>query len=315
MEPDAKYTLVGTSVLVLLALITATLLWLLAAGQRHEVESYRIYFMRQSLEGLQVRSDVRMKGIRVGAVTGFSFSKRRPGAVEVVIGVDPSTPVRQTTQAVVDRNLVTGLATIRLLNPDETSPLAVEAPPGEPDVVIAEGASQLQEITDTISSFAQTADETMKKINAILSPQNRAALVETLGHLRSIAGKVDGLASQLDTTLAATGQVAQSLRATSDGLRGDVHRLADRYDSLGAQTTASLREVQGTVGKLGADVSQLSARTDVLLTDSDVELRLTGQQLRATADALSATARRYDDPRALLFGPSPDSLGPGEGAR
>ena len=54
------------------------------------MQRYTIYFERQSLEGLQVRSDVRMKGIRVGAVTGFSFSAQRPGTVEVVIGIDPA---------------------------------------------------------------------------------------------------------------------------------------------------------------------------------------------------------------------------------
>jgi phospholipid/cholesterol/gamma-HCH transport system ATP-binding protein len=45
--------------------------WLASASRGTDVQRYTIYFARQSLEGLQVRSDVRMKGIRVGAVTGF----------------------------------------------------------------------------------------------------------------------------------------------------------------------------------------------------------------------------------------------------
>jgi hypothetical protein len=44
-------------------------------------------------------------------------------------------------------------------------------------------------------------------------------------------------------------------------------------------------------------------------------LRLTAQQLRSAADALGTTARRFGDPRAVLFGPSQASLGPGEERR
>ena len=122
MEPEAKYTLVGGSVLVLLALLVGAVAWLASASRGTDVQRYTIYFARQSLEGLQVRSDVRMRGIRVGAVTGFSFAEQRPGTVEVGIGIDPATPVKESTRAIVDRNLITGLATIRLQNLKEDSP-------------------------------------------------------------------------------------------------------------------------------------------------------------------------------------------------
>ena len=142
MEPEARYTLVGTSVLILLALLTAAVVWLVASGQGKDVQTYKIYFAKQSLEGLQNRSDVKMRGIRVGTVTHISFSTRRQGTVEVVVAVAPTTPVRESTQAVVDRNLITGLATIRLVNLTEDSPPLNGPPPGEDEAVIAEGASR-----------------------------------------------------------------------------------------------------------------------------------------------------------------------------
>ena len=99
MEPEAKYTLVGGSVLVLLALLVAAVAWLASASRGVDVHALHDLLPRQSLEGLQVRSDVRMKGIRVGAVTGFSFASQRPGTVEVAVGIDPGAPVRQSTRA------------------------------------------------------------------------------------------------------------------------------------------------------------------------------------------------------------------------
>ena len=93
MEPEAKYTLVGMAVVVLVALLVGALVWLRSTGGEGD-RMYKIYFSRHSLEGLQVRSDVKMLGIRVGSVTGFRISPRRPGTVEVLIRVDETAPVR-----------------------------------------------------------------------------------------------------------------------------------------------------------------------------------------------------------------------------
>jgi phospholipid/cholesterol/gamma-HCH transport system substrate-binding protein len=315
MEPDARYKLVGTSVLVLVLMVAAAVVWLVASGQRRDVQSYKIYFARQSLEGLQVRSDVRMKGIRIGAVTGFSFSKSRPGTVEVVVGVNPSTPVRESTRAVVDRNLITGLASVRLLNLAEDSPLLQEPDDGSSDRVIAEGESQLQVLSDTVSELAQRTDETMRRINGTLSDANQAALSETLTNLRTLSKSTVGVVQRLDGTLVALGGTVRALKSTAESAGKDVHRLADRYDDLGLQTTASIRDITGTVKQMGSDISKISGRTEVLLTNTDLEIARSTQQLRVAAEALGTTARRFNDPRAALFGPSESSLGPGEARR
>src|SRR5258706_8975334 len=110
-------------------------------GQGNDVP-FKIYFARQSLEGLQIRSDVTMKGIKVGAVTGFRISSRRPGTVEVVVRVDATAPILQSTQATVERHLLTGIASIRLVNGDESSPPLRAGQPDEPHPLIAEGDSE-----------------------------------------------------------------------------------------------------------------------------------------------------------------------------
>jgi phospholipid/cholesterol/gamma-HCH transport system substrate-binding protein len=173
MESEAKYTLVGAAVLILLALAAATVVWLRSSGEGAGAQQFKIYFEQQSLEGLELRSYVTMRGIRVGSVTGFRFSSSRPGAVEVFISVDPSAPVRQNTQAIVERHLVTGLASVRLVNPNEDSPLLEATPPGEPYPVIAEGESTIQAVSDTVTQLARRADDTMQRVNEVLSPENR----------------------------------------------------------------------------------------------------------------------------------------------
>jgi phospholipid/cholesterol/gamma-HCH transport system substrate-binding protein len=312
MEPEAKYTLVGGTVLVLVALLVGAVAWLASASRGADVQRYTVYFARQSLEGLQVRSDVRMKGIRVGAVTGFSFAADRPGTVVVAIGIDPSTPVKDSTRAIVDRNLITGLATIRLQNLTEDSLPIARPAPGRPDPVIAEGASQLQHFSETANELAMRADETMRRINTTLSNENQVALAETLVSLRNLARTTEATITRADTTLASIARTSDRLGAATEGFGRDVHRLADRYDTLGSEATTTLRDVSTAMRQISGEVSQLSRNAESLIVDSDVEVRQTSQQLRGTADAVSVAARKIRDPRSAFFGPGEASLGPGE---
>ena len=311
MEPEAKYTLVGGAVLALVALLVAAVAWLASATRGVDVQRYTIYFARQSLEGLQVRSDVRMKGIRVGAVTGFSFADR-PGTVVVTIEIDPATPVKDSTRAIVDRNLITGLATIRLQNLNEESLPIARPGPGRPDPVIAEGASQLQQFGETANELAMRADETMRRINLTLSNENQAVLAETLVSLRNLAQKAEGAVVRADAALLSVSRTADAVTVATGGLSRDVHRLADRYDTLGVEAGATLREASESMRRISGDVDRLSRQAENLLADSNAEVRLTAQQLRGTADAVGNAARSFRDPRATLFGPGEASLGPGE---
>ena len=308
MEPEARYALVGTAVLVLVALLVGAVLWLRGTGEELDDRRYKIYFERQSLEGLQVRSDVKMKGIRVGTVNGFRISAWRPGTVEVFIRVDGTTPVRQSTQAVVERHLITGIASILLVNVSEDSPPLTQAPQGEVYPVIAEGESQIQQVSESIQQLAQRAGDTMQRINAVLSPQNERALAEVLQNLQRISANAE-------RSLGAAGGAADEVRALARELRAETARLAARYDALGEESGVAVREVAASMRQLSADATRTLQRVDALLASGDVELRVTARELRATADSLGALARRFNDPRSILFGPPEGALGPGEGRR
>jgi len=315
MEPEAKYTVVGTAVLILLAAIAVAAVWLKSTGGQRDNVPYKIYFARQSLEGLQIRSDVKMKGITIGAVTGFRISARRPGTVEVLVRVDGTAPIRQSTRADVERHLLTGIASIRLVNSSEDSPPLAAVQPDEQYPVIPEGESEYQQFSESIAQMASRADDTLRRLNRTLSDENQEALREILISLRRISANVDRSLASLDRTAAAAGLAADEVRAMSSGIAGDARKLAARYDTLGEESTAVVRELAASIRQIGSDVARLSTRTDTLLADGNTELRVTARELRDTADALGTAARRFYDPGKVLFGPARGSMGPGETAR
>ena len=315
MEPEAKYTIVGATVMILIGLLAAAVVWLRSSGEGADARQYKIYFERQSLEGLELRSYVTMRGIRVGSVTGFRFSSRQPGAVEVFITVDPATPIRESTRATVERHLVTGLASVRLENATEDSPLLTRKPEDEPYPLIAEGESSIQQVSETLTQLAQRADQTMQRLNETLSPENRAAITELLDNLRRLSRQADATLKKVDTALVSFGGAADEVRALARSVAGDSRKLAGRFDQVGAEARMSLREVNEAVSKMSADVERLSQRADALLGSGDEELRATAQALRSAADSVGAAAGRLRDPRQVIFGPAEGGLGPGEGAR
>lgn len=315
MEPEAKYTLVGSAVLILLALLAASIVWLRSTGEGADASRYTIHFERQSLEGLEPRSNVTMRGMRVGSVSGFRFSSQRAGVVEVFITVDPTTPVRQSTRATVQRHLVTGLATIRLTNETEESPLLARSLPGEPHPLIAEGESPLQHVSETLTQLVDRADETLERVNATLSPENQAALAEVLDNLRRVSQRADGTFAKADAALGSLGKAADEVRALAASLAGDARKLTARYDAFGSDASVSAREIADAARKMSADVERLSQRADALLSTGNDELRITAQALRSAADSVGAAAGRLRDPRQVILGPAEGGLGPGEGAQ
>jgi hypothetical protein len=76
-----------------------------------------------------------------------------------------------------------------------------------------------------------------------------------------------------------------------------------------------MKELALAIRQMRADVARLASQMDGVLSDGNIDFRLTAQELRATADALGVAARRFSEPGRILFGPANSSLGPGESAR
>jgi phospholipid/cholesterol/gamma-HCH transport system substrate-binding protein len=223
--------------------------------------------------------------------------------------------VRQSTRAVVERHLVTGIASILLINLTEDSPPLKEVPQGEVYPVIAEGESQIMQVSESIQELARRATETMQRINATLAPENQRAFAALLDNLNRLSYNADRSMAGLEQTLASMAAAAEDVRALSRGLGEDASRLAARYDKLGEEAIVAAREASAAMRQMSAEVARISQRVDALLASGDVELRVTAQELRATADSLGAVARRLNDPRSVLWGPPEGGLGPGEATR
>ena len=326
MEPEARYTFVGAALLALVVLASMSFVWLSRSGVASEFRFYTVYFERQSLEGLQIGSDVNMKGIKVGRVESFALDRGNINRVKVKVRVARRTPVSTNTAAVIGRNLLTGIARIDLQTPGAPGPELEEVRDDEDYPVIAEGSSNLDQIAKTANHLVASADATLASVGRFLDDDNRKNFTEALAGIRDLAAGLNKRLDSIDRTTLALSDTARSFQKSSEAIAGVAERTGAQIVPVTREAEVALRdsqvtmkEMQGALRDLASatrrlerDASSLAQRADTAVDIGTQELRATAQQLRSSMETLSRTADRLQDPRAALLGPGERQLGPGE---
>jgi phospholipid/cholesterol/gamma-HCH transport system substrate-binding protein len=314
MEPDARHAWVGLAVLALGALLAAGLYWLSGAEQ-HEVKRYTVYFEKQSLEGLQINSDVRMRGITVGKVVDYAIMPGEANRVWVVLEVDARTPVLEGAEAVITRNLVTQLAAVDLDNPVQGGGPLVAVPQGEVYPVIREGVPQITRVADTLEELATSSQEVVVRLNTLLSDQNQQAFAGALSNLDGLTGELRGIGPELSTTLASARQAAERLDTVGAEADQVLKAAGARLDRTAAEADMTLAAARETLRIVDSEIQGMAVQLKLSADLGVQEIQATAQSLRLAGDALQETGRALSDPGRLLYGPSAAELGPGEEGR
>ena len=312
METEGRYTLVGTMVVVVVALMSLAIVWLAGAADQIAYQTYTIYFKQQSLDGLAVGSPVKMRGIKVGVVDSYRFVKDDDKAVSVTARISEGVPVHTGAEAYIKRNLVTGIATIEINNGPSEAALLVDAPNGESHPVIAEGRSDIDKVATAVSQLAVNGAQVLEKMNTLLSDENQRAFSSTLANL-------DELSSHLAANKHSLEDVVQGIRDASDEFRfagASISQAATRAEGsivgVGRNADAALKEAVVAMNKLQLDANLITNRVQQLAETGTLELTNVSREVRTGADSLTTAGKRLSDPRAILFGPGEQQLGPGE---
>jgi phospholipid/cholesterol/gamma-HCH transport system substrate-binding protein len=312
MEPEGRYTLVGTLVLAAIALMTLAVLWLAGAADTIAYQTYTIYFKRQSLDGLAVGSPVKMRGIKVGVVDGYRFANNQEEAVAVTARIDTGVPVHAGAEAYIKRNLVTGIAAIEINNGPVDGPLLDVVPKGERYPVIAEGRSDIDKVATAVTRLAENGAQVVERMNTLLSDENQRAISQTLANLNELSAHLAANKQSLDA-------VVQGIRDASDEFRfagASMSQAATRAEGsivgVGNNAEVALKEARVAMEKLQRDASLIAGQIQQLTETSTLELTGVSRDVRTSADTLTTAGQRLSNPRAILFGPGQKQLGPGE---
>ncbi len=323
MESDTRYVWVGAAMLALAAVLAVGLYWLGGGGGGHASQRYVVYFKNQSLEGLQINSDVRMQGIKVGKVLDYVIQPNQAKTVRVVLELDARAPVLEGAEAVVSRNLVTGLAAIDIDNVWKGGTPLTYVPEGEEYPLIDEGVPDMARFQRNLEGIGSATQEALGRVNTLLSDDNQRALAVSLDNLAALSGELRADARALTPRLAATLDATRAAAERVDALSGELAPLAReggqvlartgaRLDALADDAGATLRETRATLKTIdqGFEAMRMDLRLSVDLGTQEVQSA--ARALRVASDTLQASGREFADPGRLLHGPHKAELGPGE---
>jgi paraquat-inducible protein B len=337
MEPRAVYVRVGLLIIGIVAAVAGLVLFL--GGQ--QIRNGRLFesYFKESVQGLEVGSSVKYRGVSVGQVTEIGLvnavyahagmSDPRNDLFNLVLvrykidlaRVGPNVETEQAIKAGLRAKLasqgITGLSYIELDFVDPARYPVLHVPwtplgdyiPSIPStfVQVQDAAQQLLAKLDSINfeglveSLGGLADEVRVDL---ASGDLHALISETTATVRDLHAALQaldpkGLASDLSGAAKGLRQLTDSKE--THGLLVSAAAAAERLSAAAAKLPALLATSNEAVGGVNNSLADLEAQLIPILRDTRAAL----QNLRDTTEAL----RRY--PAGVLFGGPPPRQEPG----
>ncbi len=315
MESQAKYLFVGSVVIALVAFTVVAVLWLSEARSYRNAEYYDIYFREHTLYGLQMNSDVTMRGIKVGSVMGLSISKENVENVLVRIAVQGGTPVKTDTEAQLNRNLLTGFASIDLRKGTQNAGRLVAVLPGQTYPVIPEGKTELEQVADSLPEVVNHIGEITQRVRLLFSEENLQSTSKIIKNVEKISDSLAASSTDIEQLITKVSTMSEKIEKTSDSIRNFTAKGTERLDGLSSELTQGLQELKGVIQQLNGKSNEL---VQSIVRSADVvagELRTISQSVQVATSAASSTLESYEQPARILAGPNERALGPGERVR
>lgn len=322
MENRSHALAAGAFVLAVMALLVALAFWLTrdnAVRRTYEISS------RDAVTGLQVQAGVRFRGVTVGRVTDIGFDPATTGNVLVRISVDDNAPITRSTFATLGFQGVTGLAFVQLDDSGESRE-ALPSGAAKPERIPIR-PSLLSKLSDQGVTLLNQLEETSKRVNLLLAPENQKTLMGAIDGMGQAATSVQKLAANADKVLDAQlgpqrvniPAMVQEANTTLKSMQVASDRVGDSADEA-RDSAASFRRVTERMGAPGGTLDQVTAGVDSLTATGQTINSGTLPRLNRTVDEAARAARQVgktvsavsDNPQSLIYGNGPVLPGPGE---
>jgi phospholipid/cholesterol/gamma-HCH transport system substrate-binding protein len=311
METRAHFVVIGAFVLLVTLCGALFTMWLAQDSFRRSFATYEVAF-QGPVRGLSEGGDVRFNGIKVGEVDRLTFDPGAPNTVVAVIRVNQTTPISPDSLVVLEFVGLTGLSFIQVQAGQQ--PSFVDNPPAEGVVPrLNARATQIDELVSSGGDVITGANETLAKLNLILTAENAENLRRTLANLRDTTGGLTGvgeLVTDLRATLGRVETAVVEVEAAAKAWNSLGTEVEGQIGPLATETRAVLTEAGRTLAGLNTEVARVGGRVDRLLTELEAptvevleEAQLAAADLRALSVRLEAIAREVErDPRAFFLG-------------
>lgn len=300
METRSNHVLVGSVVLILLAVLAIFTVWIARLGGTSEKE-YDIFF-RQSVDGLAKGSAVTYSGVPSGQVKEIALWRPDPQFVRVRVSVNEQTPILQGTTASISASF-TGTSTVSLDGARKGAP-PIACPDGDNRSVCPYGVPVIPTKQGGIGAILNSAPQLLERLSTLterltglLSDRNQASIAGILDNTNRLTDALADRGPEIAATLAQTrvaiqqaGDAAQSigqLAATTNGLLAeDVKPTIANLNRTIASAQKSADTLNAAIGDARPGLQNFSKQTVPEVGQLVRDLRLMTQSLSAVAEKI-----------------------------
>ncbi len=329
MENKSHAFAAGAFVILVTALLVTLAAWLMRDTRIRDALEFST---RESVTGLQEQAAVRFRGIAVGKVDSIEFDPMQRGNVLVTLAIDKGTPVTKSTYAVLGYQGVTGLAYVQLDDQGESNELLDLSAAKTPRVVLK--PSLLSKLSDQGANILIQIEETTKRLNLLLAPENQKVLfgsVQAVGASASnFSNQVTAMQKILDaqfgperTDIPALVKDTRGAMQAMQTTAADMSKTAkDTSQAVATLNTVSQRVVEkgGTLDRVNESLGSANAAVQAIGQSAQAlsvnTLPRTNRLLDDAGKAARSTDRVVkdfgDNPQSLIFGNGQTPPGPGE---
>lgn len=307
MENRSHALLAGLFVLLLTVAAAITAIWL---GRKNVTYEPFVLVSKYPVAGLSVQSQVRYQGMAVGQVQGLSIDQNDPGTIRVQIGVLPDTPITRGTWAEVATQGVTGISNIDLRD-DGEQPERVTSNAAHPyEIPVKPGF--FQKLQRAGVGMLEDGEEVLDDLRKFVNDENAERFALLLNNAEKLSDNLN--------------QSVVKLKPTLDVLPGMIAKLDQalvKFDLVGTEVTRLTQSAQQTINYLNSpngplrlatqSLAQLQRSAAQLQSSTLPEINRMISDISAASRTFTGAARLFEQsPQSVLFGPPPQTPGPGE---
>jgi phospholipid/cholesterol/gamma-HCH transport system substrate-binding protein len=284
--------IIGLFVILGVLMGVVAIIWVGATSYFQKGTTYISYF-DESVQGLQLNSAVKFRGVDVGLVESIRVAPDNRN-IGVVMKINMRDDLQKNAVAQLKSAGITGIMFVELdlRKPDEPdlSP-KIDFPSEYP--IIASRSSELQRLVAGVNEIVQKFNQVNAKGISDQLINTTKALEELIKskQITSILARVDAAAGNLDR-----------LTARADKILGEAG-----LDKTMAEVREAIKGAQAMLGTVNDQVLGMQLPATLGKTrELTQELQATSQNLRQSSETLEMLLQRvYDRPSDLLFGKPP----------
>ncbi len=329
MENKSHAFAAGAFVILVTALLVTLAAWLMRDTRMRDTLEFST---RESVTGLQPQAAVRYRGIAVGKVDSIEFDPKTRGNVLVKLAIDKGTPITKSTYAVLGYQGVTGLAYVQLDDDGSSNDMVDLSASVAPRIVLK--PSLLSKLSDQGANILIQVEETAKRLNLLLAPENQKVL---FGSVQAVGASATNFSNQITAMQKIFDAQFGPERTDIPALVKDTRQAMQTMQATAkdmSQTAKDTSQAAASINVLGQRVAEKGGTLDRVndgLVSANTAVQAIGQSAQAlSANTLPRAARLAEDaaraarstdrvvkelgdnPQSLIFGSAPVPPGPGE---